>query len=103
MNPLEAAALAQEIATSTFEDERLNKRLHALVATLTAEPTRSLPRAFDSAGLEAAYRFFSNHRVTPESILAPHIQATKARCSEEGSFLVIHDTTTFSYRYNGER
>ena len=103
MDPLEAAALAQEIANSNFEDGRLNRRLHALVATLATDPAQSLPRALDSAGLEAAYRFFSNHRVTPEDILAPHIGATKARCKEQGPFLVIHDTTTFSYRYNGER
>lgn len=103
MGPLEADALAQEIANSNFEDERLNRRLNALITTLATDPTRSLPRAFDSAGLEAAYRFFSNHRVTPEDILAPHIEATKARCREQDTFLVIHDTTSFSYRYNGER
>lgn len=103
MDPLESAALAREVADANFEDERLNKRLNALIVGLAADPTRSLPRAFDSAGLEAAYRFLSNHRVTPEDILAPHIEATKARCAEQGTFLVLHDTTAFTYRYNGER
>jgi hypothetical protein len=103
MDPTDAAALAQEVANSNFADERLNKRLKALIAGLGADPTQSLPRAFDSAGLEAAYRFFGNHRVTPEDILAPHIEATKARCATQGTFLVLHDTTAFTYRYDGER
>jgi hypothetical protein len=96
-------ALAREVADSNFEDERLNLRLKALVAGLAADPTKSLPRAFDSAGLEAAYRFFSNHRVTPDDILSPHVEATRKRCEQEGDFLVIHDSTMFSYRYDGER
>lgn len=103
MDPVDVAALAQEVANSNFEDERLNERLKALITGLGIDPTRSLPRAFDEAGLEAAYRFFGNHRVTPEAILAPHIEATKARCAQQRTFLVLHDTTAFTYRYDGER
>lgn len=103
MDPIDAAALAQEVANSNFEDERLNKRLKTLIEGLARDPTQSLPRAFDSAGLEAAYRFLSNHRVTPEDILAPHIEATRARCAQQEVFLVAHDTTAFTYRYDGER
>ncbi len=103
MDPIDAEVLANEVADSNFEDERLNKRLKAIVSGLSADPTLSLPQAFDSAGLEAVYRFFSNHRVTPEAILNPHVDATKERCTAVGDFLVVHDSTTFSYRYNGER
>lgn len=103
MDPIEAAALVREVADSNFEDERLNKRLGAIVAALAANPSESLPRLFDSAGLEAAYRFFGNHRVSPEDILAPHIDATRDRCSGRDEILVAHDSTTFSYRHNGER
>jgi hypothetical protein len=102
-DPVDIDDLASEVADSNFADERLNRRLKMLVAGLAADPTRSLPSSFDSAGLEAAYRFFSNHRVTPEEILAPHIEATKARCEADGTFLVVHDTTVFSYRWDGER
>lgn len=103
MSPADADDLAREVADANFDDERLNERLKRIVATLATQPSTSLPRAFDRAGLEGAYRFFSNQRVTPEQILASHIEATRERCSKDGDFLVVHDSTAFSFRYNGER
>jgi hypothetical protein len=101
--PIDVAELVAEVANANFEDERLNKRLKALVEGLARDPGKSLPRSFDSAGLEAAYRFFSNVHVTPEEILSGHFGATSKRCAAEGDFLMVHDTTTFLYRYDGER
>ena len=100
---IDPEALAAEVAGSNFDDERLNKRLRLLVAGLAAEPARSLPRSLDEAGLEAAYRFFSNVRVTPDDILSSHVEATRKRCDEAEDFLILHDSTKFSYRYDGER
>jgi len=102
-NPIDLEGLAAEVADSNFDDERLNKRLRAIVAGLAANPRRSLPKSFDSAGLEGAYRFFSNHRVTPNDILAAHVEKTRLRCQNAGDFLVIHDTTKFAYRFDGDR
>lgn len=102
-DPIDSEALAAEVADSNFDDERLNKRLRALVAGLAVEPGKSLPKSFDEAGLEAAYRFFSNVHVTPDDILSSHVEATRARCASTGDFLVLHDSTKFSYRYDGER
>jgi|SRR6478735_270581 len=102
-DPIEVEALATEVADANFGDERLTNRLKALVAGLAEDPRKSLPNSFDSAGLEAAYRFFSNQRVSPERILSSHFEATRERCNAEGEFLVAHDTTAFSYRYDGER
>jgi len=101
-DPFDVEELADEVAQANFADERLNKRLRMLVAGLAKDPSLSLPESFDSAGLEAAYRFFSNVHVTPPEILASHFAATRARC-EQGDFLIAHDSTTFSYRYDGER
>ena len=101
--PTDIEALAAEVGGSSFSDERLNERLRALVRALAAEPGKSLPRSLDSAGLEAAYRFFSNPRVTPDDIVAGHVAATRKRCSESPEFLVLHDSTDFSYRFDGER
>jgi hypothetical protein len=95
--------LADEVAEGNFPDRRLNARLHNMVSRLSAEPRLSLPQAFDEAGLEGAYRFLSNHRVTPEAILASHFDATRRRCEAEQTVLVVHDTTSFSYRSDGER
>src|SRR6478609_1850169 len=95
--------LAAEVAGSNFSDGRLNSRLGAMVCTLAKNPSLSLPKAFDSAGLEAAYRFCGNHRVTPPAILLKHYEYTRERSQAQGDFLIAHDSTSFSYRYDGER
>jgi Transposase DNA-binding/Transposase DDE domain len=100
--PLDVEALANEVANENFADGRLNDRLRRLMLGLAKNPQLSLPRAFDSAGLEAAYRFFSNFKVMPADILRPHIKATSERAAGS-DFLVVHDTTDFSYRHDGER
>jgi hypothetical protein len=100
--PLDVDALAKEVANGNFADERLNQRLGAIVRGLAEHPQLSLPRAFDSAGLEGAYRFFSNFRVMPADILSSHVRATRERAAGS-DFLVVHDTTTFQYRDDGER
>jgi hypothetical protein len=102
-DPIDVHELAVEVADSNFADERLNRRLRVLVGALAADPRVSLPRSLDGAGLEAAYRFFSNPRVTPEDILSAHVQATRKRCEAEEAFLVVHDSTEFSYRFDGHR
>jgi len=102
-DPLEVANLASEVANGNFGDERLNKRLGAIVGRLVKDPSLSLPQAFDSAGLEGAYRFFSNPLVTPEGILSAHEEATNQRCGTRDDFLVVHDSSNFSYREHGER
>lgn len=101
--PIAIENLASEVGRKNFADERLNSRLRKLVTGLAVDPTLSLPRVFDSAGLEAAYRFFSNCKVTPDTILQSHIEATRARCEEQGNFLIVHDSTKFLYRFDGER
>ncbi len=102
-DPLDIEVLALEVAGSCFLDKRLNERLRGTFLGLAANPSSSLPALFDSAGLEGAYRFFSNPLVTPQEILAPHMSATRARCESQGDYLVVHDSTTFSYRFDGER
>ena len=95
-DPLDIAALASEVAGPSFDDKRLSARLKLLVEGLAKDPSASVPQLFDSAGREAAYRFFSNPQVTPQQILAPHISATRSRCEARGDYLVVHDSTTFS-------
>jgi Transposase DNA-binding/Transposase DDE domain len=100
--PLDHRSLAEEVANSNFDDQRLNRRLSLVVAALAANPEASLPRRFDSAGLEGAYRFFSNHRVMPSQILKPHFEATRQRSAGE-DFIIAHDSTTFLFRSEGAR
>ena len=92
--------IERELAASKLSDARLEKRLRHLVEQLAQGVGRSIPWACqDWAAAKAAYRFFSNGRVNEEQILAGHFLATRERipCGEE-LFLVVHDTTEFSYR-----
>lgn len=95
--------LADEMAAANFADLRLGKRLGLMTHKLAAQPTASFPKAFTGAELEAAYRFFSNPVVTPERILSAHVDGTRARSVAEGTVLVVHDSTKFSFRVDGKR
>ena len=97
------AGIAEEMVDGNFSDARLNNRLKVLVTELAKSPHLSLPRALSDSGLEGAYRFLSNHRVTPEAILAKHFCATRERCEREAVVLIAHDSTSFSYRADGDR
>jgi hypothetical protein len=94
-------ALSAEVANADFGDVRLAKRLGKIVDALMARPSDSLPKALRTeSGLEGAYRFFDNERVTPERVLAPHIEATIERCRAAGRVLAVHDTTQFDFGDN---
>jgi hypothetical protein len=92
--------IEQELAAVKLPDARLDKRLRHLVEQLAKGVGRSIPWACqDWAAAKAAYRFFSNDRVSEEQIMAGHFQATRERIpSTEELFLVVHDTTEFTYK-----
>lgn len=90
----------RELAGCSFADERLNKRLRKLVAQIGSAMGQSIPLVCqDWANTKAAYRFFSNDRVSEADILAGHFQSTHDRAvAADGPVLVLHDTTEFSYQ-----
>jgi Transposase DNA-binding len=90
----------RELAGCSFADERLNKRLHKLVAQIGSAMGQSIPLVCqDWANTKAAYRFFSNDRVSEADILAGHFQSTRDRTvATDGPVLVLHDTTEFTYQ-----
>ena len=92
--------IEQELAASRLPDARLDKRLRSLVVQLARGVGRSIPFACqDRAAAKGAYRFFSNDRVDEEQILWGHFVATRERIGRtEELFLVVHDTTEFSYK-----
>jgi hypothetical protein len=95
--------LSGEMAAAAFKDKRLARRLRLMVEKLGAQPNMSFPKVFSSNELEAAYRFFGNPAVTPELILSGHVEATRQRSLAQGRVLVVHDTTTVSFRADGQR
>lgn len=86
-----------------FGDTRLGKRLGKIIEKMEEAPDKSFPSLFDDTGLEGAYRFFNNDRVTPERILEPHVTATLGRMANEVVTLVVHDTSTMSFDPMGSR
>jgi hypothetical protein len=92
--------LDREFSGCTFKDARLGKRFQKLLKQLSDSIGESIPLVCqDWANTKAAYRFFSNDRVSEREILDGHFQATCTRFSAtEGMILILHDTTEFSYQ-----
>jgi hypothetical protein len=79
---------------------RLAKRFSKLLGMMSDGIGESVPYACqDWASTKAAYRFFSNDKVSEDQILAGHFQATRARLSQAGQkILMLHDTREFSFQ-----
>jgi hypothetical protein len=90
----------REIAGCEFRDARLGDRFRKLLAQLGSAMGQSIPLVCqDWANTKAAYRFFSNDRVSEADILAGHFQSTRDRAAAtDGHRLVLHDTTEFTYQ-----
>src|SRR5258707_9503190 len=93
--------LEREIASCRFDDVRHGKRLGVLLDKLSERIAGSIPFACqDWAATKAAYRFFSNARISEDKILAGHFLCTRERFASArgGPVLVLHDTSEFVYR-----
>ncbi|HUY12753.1 MAG TPA: IS4 family transposase [Terriglobia bacterium] len=92
--------LDDELEECRFADVRLGKRFRTLLEKSSQAIGETIPLACqDWASTKAAYRFFSNQKVSERDILAGHFQATRARFRvTEGWVLVLHDTTEFSFQ-----
>jgi len=89
----------QELADCRFKDVRHGKRFRKLLQQLSNGVGGSIPWICqDWANTKAAYRFFSNDRVSEEEILAGHFQSTRERFAAHSEpVLILHDTTEFIY------
>ena len=89
----------REIGGCEFRDARLGDRFRKLLTRIGSAMGQSIPLVCqDWANTKAAYRFFSNERVSEADILAGHFQSTRDRAAAKGLVLVLHDTTEFSYQ-----
>ena len=100
---IDVPSLGAELDDAESGDRRLNRRLGSLAERLAERPGESFPKALDDAGLEGAYRFFGNEKVTPAGILGPHFRQTARRAAELQQVLVIHDTTEFEFSGQSQR
>ena len=87
-----------ELSGCRLGDGRLDRRLRQLVKRMDAGFGETIPLACqDWANTKAAYRFFSNDRVSEEDILRGHLDATRRRfAASDSPILVLHDTTEFT-------
>lgn len=94
--------IESELENSEFKDARHGKRLRKLLKQLAGQVGGSIPWAGqDWANTKAAYRFFSNPRVSEGQILGGHFEATRERIAGSGALvLMLHDTTEFTFRRN---
>jgi hypothetical protein len=89
---------AQELATATFGDARLSKRLVRIVADKLANPTASIPHASRSwAATKATYRFLDSEQIAADRIRTAHADATRSRIHHHDTVLVLQDTTELLY------
>ncbi len=97
---MEGQRFEEELAGCGLGDGRLDRRLRQRVEQMEAGFGESIPLACqDWANTKAAYRFFSNDRVSEEDILRGHFDATRRRfAASDGPILVLHDTTEFSWQ-----
>lgn len=89
-----------EVDGCSFPDKRLKDRFRKVLTTLSRKIGEAIPTACqDWAATKAAYRFFSNPRIDESVILSGHFAATRSRFVQtEGTVLVLHDTSEFSYQ-----
>lgn len=90
--------IKNELATIDLGDERRDRRVKRLAATLAASPALSVSGAccgFNET--KAAYRLVHNESSDPEKVLAAHRDASLERARECDSLLLIQDTTELDY------
>lgn len=88
----------QEMLTANFGDARLQRRAHLILGALSQRPEGSIPSACCGwAETQAAYRLFSNEKVTAERVLEPHRDATLERMEQHPVVLCVQDTTELDY------
>ena len=99
MNGTVATFAKEEFGAADLGDARLNARLMQVAEQLAAHPNETFPKKFhDPADLQGFYRLMKHQRVTHESVLAPHRDATWGRMrATPGVTLLLHDTTVLDY------
>lgn len=90
-----------EMVGCEFDDVRHRERLLQLLEHFSDRVGSTTPWASqDWANTKAAYRFFSNQRISEANILAGHLRSTRERFADrDATVLVLHDTTEFSYKH----
>lgn len=88
----------EELSAADLGDGRLNRRACVLLRQLAQRPEQSIPGACQGwAETQAAYRFFSNEKVTSEGVLLAHVEAVLERARQHPVVLCVQDTTELDF------
>ena len=89
----------EEFSRVCLGDARLHRRVLTVARDLGAHPQAQLPLACGGspAKLRAAYRLFDHPRVTLQSLLESHYEASAARVAEHSLVLAVQDSTSLNY------
>jgi len=87
-----------ELESVDIGDKRLNARVVRVIDKFWKQPQASIPKATGSwSGAKAAYRLLSNPKVTPEKVLAPHLESVRSRMEGHRVVLAGQDTTDLNF------
>lgn len=95
-DPAQWASL--HFAQAELGDARRVKRATRMATALLRSPGESLPRLFaQGREVKAAYRFLGNPHVDPMGLQAGHHARVRAALQLPGTYLLIEDSSEFSY------
>lgn len=79
-------------------DCRLSRRAALIAERMMSKGADSIPKMMeDPKDVKAAYRFFSNKKVTPDSLQATHKDVVREKMATTPTVLLIEDTSEFTW------
>ena len=91
----------EELKGLELGDFRLKTRMASLLSDMCKKPSLSFQAACSGrVESQAAYRFFSNEKVTFDAVLAPHIRSSRERVSKAERVLLVQDTMEIELQWH---
>ena len=88
----------QHFGHNGLKDARLQKRSVQIAANMAANPRVSITaQQMEWSQIKAAYQFFANPNVQPHQLQARHLSLIHDAISQPGEYLLIEDTSEFSW------
>lgn len=92
------AFAARHFDSLDLGDRRLNRRAVLVAESIAAAPAASIPKqAADTHQAKAAYRFFSHHAVTSDTISSQHRDLTLEAARTQPVVLFVQDSSHLSF------
>lgn len=86
--------MGREFSGAPLRDRRREARLVSVARRISVAPDVGFPAAMGGESeLTAFYRFIGSEAVTPDAVLAPHVDQTALRCAQAARVFVVHDTS----------